>query len=167
MQLEKYSSEHIFTNIIQLVKHSEYCVYYYISYYARQIVISQSTITDILSRLCHIQHCGVPGAVHILMYYNSCYWFLHPGCMCSNIHMDFACIKTATEFVQKLKNYDGCHIGFYEIKSDSGLLPSAPGFLDSSILISFFFTFRVELTSLWSLLNVTDSSCSLSDRSQG
>lgn len=47
------------------------------------------------------------------------------------------------------------------------LVPSAPGLLDSSILISFFFVFRVELTSLWSLLNVTDSSCSLSDRSQG
>lgn len=37
---------------------------------------------------------------------------------------------------------------------------------DSSILISFFFTFRVELTSLWSLLKAADSSCSPSDRSQ-
>lgn len=47
------------------------------------------------------------------------------------------------------------------------VVPSAPLLLDSSILISFFFTFRVELTSLWSLLNVADSSCSVSDRSPG
>lgn len=45
--------------------------------------------------------------------------------------------------------------------------PWDPCFLPSSTLISFFLTRRVELTSLWSRLNLTESSdCSSSDCSR-
>lgn len=70
------------------------------------------------------------------------------------------------KFSVVIKNIQGLVILLCVCKETEASVPSAAGLLDSSILISFFFTFRVELTSLWSLLNAGDSS-SLSDCSTG
>lgn len=82
---------------------------------------------------------------------------LHEPCCGDSFRSKQPEVKT----VIRLDAAAGCRPG------DLAVTPVPSALRDSSILISFFFTFRVELTSLWSLLKAADSSGSPSDRSQG